>query len=65
MATLRNRTPIPMNYEKGIGDKIEEDVMKMFFVDHIVQNDKNQDVIETISIYEALMYIMRQQVRSA
>lgn len=35
--------------------RIEEDRISMFFVDHVIENDKKQDIIMVASIIDALL----------
>lgn len=45
--------------------KLDEERLSMFFVDHVMENDKKQDVALTASILDALCYRVKLQLREA
>lgn len=45
--------------------KLDEENLSIFFVDHVMENDKKQDVALTASILDALCYRIKIQVPAA
>lgn len=59
----RKEASIEVNRRIEAAKQLEEEKLSMFFVDHVVENDKRQDVILTASIIDALCLRIVKQVR--